>query len=93
MSRYKHAARHLEDCAGLASRIGDFGAFPAHKDYVARLRREHGRKPSFWSLVNRTGAKQKVLNRNETMREALKSNSSSGGFFSQMRKELRWMVE
>jgi hypothetical protein len=50
-SRYKHAARHLADCAGLASRIGDFGSFPAHDAYIAALRRDHGRKPSFWSLV------------------------------------------
>lgn len=50
-SRYRHAARHLMDCAGLASRIDDFGALEPHTDYEARLRREHGRKSSFWDAV------------------------------------------
>ncbi|MFA7431025.1 MAG: DUF6880 family protein [Rhodospirillaceae bacterium] len=50
-TRYKHAARHLMDCAGLASSIADFGSVEAHEAYVARLPREHGRKTSFWSFV------------------------------------------
>lgn len=50
-SRYRHAARHLLDCSGLASSIRDFGTFPFHDAYVAKLRAEHGRKASFWSLV------------------------------------------
>lgn len=50
-SRYKHAARHLLDCAGLSKGIEDFGPFEPHAAYEARLRREHGRKQSFWSLV------------------------------------------
>ncbi|WP_299439401.1 DUF6880 family protein [uncultured Rhodospira sp.] len=50
-SRYRHAARHLMDCAGLATRIEDFGALEPHADYQARLRREHGRKSSFWDAV------------------------------------------
>ncbi|MFA7429626.1 MAG: DUF6880 family protein [Rhodospirillaceae bacterium] len=50
-TRYKHAARHLMDCAGLASSITDFGAIENHEAYVARLRREHGRKSSFWSFA------------------------------------------
>ena len=51
-SRYKHAARHLLDCAGLSSAIEDFGAFESHSAYETRLRREHGRKSSFWNLVD-----------------------------------------
>ena len=51
-SRYKHAARHLLDCAGLSSVIEDFGELEPHGDYEARLRREHGRKTAFWSLVD-----------------------------------------
>jgi hypothetical protein len=51
-SRYKHAARHLLDCAGLASVIEDFGKFEPHDAYEARLRREHGRKSAFWSFVD-----------------------------------------
>ena len=50
-SRYKHAARHLLECASLAPPIADFGAFEPHDVYIARLRQEHGRKESFWSLV------------------------------------------
>ncbi|MFN4090360.1 MAG: DUF6880 family protein [Alphaproteobacteria bacterium] len=50
-SRYRHAARHLLECAGLAAQIVDFGDLPAHDAYVARLRADHGRKSGFWSLV------------------------------------------
>jgi hypothetical protein len=50
-SRYKHAARHLLDCSSLSKRIEDFGAFEPHDAYEARLRREHGRKQSFWSQI------------------------------------------
>ncbi len=50
-SRYGHAARHLGECASLASTIQDFGSFEAHGAYVSRLRREHPRKSSFWSLT------------------------------------------
>ena len=49
--RYQHAARHLEECENLADRIEDFGRFEAHVVYVTRLKAEHGRKSSFWSLV------------------------------------------
>jgi Family of unknown function (DUF6880) len=50
-SRYKHAARHLLDCGGLAASIGSFGECEPHDAYEARLRREHGRKSGFWGLV------------------------------------------
>jgi hypothetical protein len=50
-SRYRHAARHLLDCSGLSSAIKDFGSFEPHDAYEARLRREHGRKSSFWAFV------------------------------------------
>ena len=49
--RYQHAARHLEECKNLADRIGDFGTFEAHDVYIRRLKAQHGRKSSFWSLV------------------------------------------
>jgi hypothetical protein len=52
-SRYKHAARHLRDCAGLSLAIADFQGHETHEAYEARLRREHGRKPAFWGLVGR----------------------------------------
>jgi hypothetical protein len=50
-SRYGHAARHLRDCAGLATTIPDYGSFETHDAYVSRLRREHGRKTAFWNMV------------------------------------------
>jgi hypothetical protein len=50
-SRYKHAARHLLECSSLAKGIEDFGAAETHDAYEARLRREHGKKTSFWSLL------------------------------------------
>ncbi|MGH7329904.1 MAG: DUF6880 family protein, partial [Polyangiaceae bacterium] len=51
-SRYRHAARHLMECAGLASSIPDFGAFETHDAYAARLKAEHGRKSGFWGLIS-----------------------------------------
>jgi hypothetical protein len=49
--RYPHAARHLETCQRLAKTIPDWGDIIDHRDYVAQLRRDHGRKHGFWSLV------------------------------------------
>jgi hypothetical protein len=51
-SRYGHAARNLMECASLASTIQDFGALEAHDAYLSRLRQEHPRKSSFWSLTS-----------------------------------------
>lgn len=50
-SRYRHAARHLMECASLSAEIEDFGAFEPHRAYAARLMSEHGRKDGFWRLV------------------------------------------
>jgi hypothetical protein len=49
--RYSHAARHLHTCHLLARRIKDWGDLEDHSAYVARQRREHGRKYGFWNLV------------------------------------------
>ena len=51
VSRYRYAARHLAECASLASAIGDFGAVEPHERYSNRLNQEHSRKTSFWALV------------------------------------------
>ena len=51
-SRYRHAARHLMECGSLVSSIRDFGRFETHEAYAIRLRGEHGRKSSFWSLIS-----------------------------------------
>ncbi|QND40384.1 hypothetical protein HB771_28945 [Rhizobium leguminosarum bv. viciae] len=50
-SRYKHAARHLADCASLAPHINDFGNTRPHDIYVAELKRRHGKRHGFWSPV------------------------------------------
>lgn len=50
-SRYKHAARHLLECASLARNIGDFGKYETHESFLARIRGGHAKKTSFWSLV------------------------------------------
>lgn len=50
-SRYRHAARHLSQCASLAREITDPGRFGTHDAYLARLRAQHSRKTAFWSLV------------------------------------------
>jgi len=51
-SRYRHAARHLQTCERLGDEIEAFGDAETHAANVARLRREHGRKRAFWSLVD-----------------------------------------
>jgi hypothetical protein len=51
-SRYKHAARHLLECASLARHIADYGAFENHDAYITRLRQQHELKSGFWSLVS-----------------------------------------
>ncbi|HEX9327958.1 MAG TPA: hypothetical protein VF915_15645, partial [Reyranella sp.] len=50
--RYRHAARHLQECASLASAIADYGSFETHEAYTARLKARHGRKSGFWGLVD-----------------------------------------
>lgn len=52
VKRYRHAARHLAACEGLAAAIEDFGGFETQHAYVDRLRDKHGRKSAFWSLVS-----------------------------------------
>lgn len=50
-SRYRHAALHLAHCRSLARHIEDYGPFGSHEAYSENLRRDHGRKSGFWSLV------------------------------------------
>jgi hypothetical protein len=51
-ARYRHAARHLGECASLAPTIADYGALETHEAYMARLEAKHGRKSGFWGLVS-----------------------------------------
>jgi hypothetical protein len=50
-TRYKHAARHLLECASLAPGIQDFGEVETHESFVGRLRAKHGRKAGFWGRI------------------------------------------
>ena len=54
-TRYRHAARNLMECATLSEAVeaaGGFGKFETHGAFEARLREEHGRKRSFWAMVD-----------------------------------------
>ncbi|MGE6742437.1 DUF6880 family protein [Allorhizobium pseudoryzae] len=50
-SRYKHAARHYVECCGFATRITDYAGLPSHEEYVLALKKKHGKKSGFWSLI------------------------------------------
>jgi hypothetical protein len=47
--RYPHAARHLQTCADLARRIGDYNRHTDHDTCVTALKAKHGRKSGFWN--------------------------------------------
>ena len=49
--RYRHAARHLTECASLAAAIPAFEPFETHEAWFTRLKSQHGHKWEFWSLV------------------------------------------
>lgn len=49
--RYRHAARHLAECASLAASIPAFEPFETHSAWTAHLKSRHGRKWGFWSLI------------------------------------------
>lgn len=50
-TRYRHAARHVREIESQRSEIADYGRHENHADFMMRLKREHGRKPAFWSLL------------------------------------------
>jgi uncharacterized Zn finger protein len=49
--QYGYAARDVRNAAALAGRIADEAGIESHDAFVARLKREHGRKYSFWQLL------------------------------------------
>lgn len=51
-TRYRHAVRDLSKCSSLSRKIGDFQSYESHEAYEQRLKRDHGRKRSFWNLVD-----------------------------------------
>lgn len=54
--RYRYAAQHLRRCGELAARIDSWDRLSPHNLYEAELRREFGRKYSFWELVDAPGS-------------------------------------
>lgn len=50
-SRYRHAARHLEECRICAATLQEFAGFPSHAAFLAGLKLRHGRKYGFWEIV------------------------------------------
>ena len=52
-TRYKHAARHLLECASLAPGIQNFDGVEIHESFVGRLRAKHGRKAGFWDQLTK----------------------------------------
>jgi hypothetical protein len=50
-SRYRHAARHLAECALADLSITDYGTVPSHAAFEAALRQTHGRKQGFWAYA------------------------------------------
>ena len=49
---YRYAKRYLDRLAALDRRVSDFREVPDHRGYVEHLRDTHGRKRSFWKLVD-----------------------------------------
>lgn len=50
-TRYRHAARHLATCEGLARLLLSDDTIEDHHHYVEALKAKHGRKASFWNLI------------------------------------------
>jgi hypothetical protein len=50
-TRYKHAVRHMLACERLDDVIQDYGRLETHDEYLARIRKQHGRKTAFWGQL------------------------------------------
>jgi Family of unknown function (DUF6880) len=48
---YSYAAHDLLRAGQVAERVTDWHGFPDHAEFMRRLRQEHGRKYSFWPLL------------------------------------------
>ena len=49
---YRYGKRYLDRLAALDGRVRDYRDLPDHQGYVEHLREAHGRKRSFWKLVD-----------------------------------------
>lgn len=52
---YHHAKRYVDRLSALDPSVRDYRDLPTHSDYLAHLRKRHGRKFSFWQLFERSG--------------------------------------
>jgi hypothetical protein len=50
-NRYRYAARDVRNSASLAGRVADGGGIEGNDAFMARLKRAHGRKHSFWQRL------------------------------------------
>lgn len=50
-TRYRHAVRHVREIESQQSDLKDYGRHESHAEFMTRLKREHARKPAFWSLL------------------------------------------
>ncbi len=53
-SRYRHAARHVEEIASLDAQIQQYGEFESHDQFMSRIKSKHPRKYGFWPLLPET---------------------------------------
>ena len=49
---YRYAKRYLDRLTALDRRVSDYREAPDHRGYLEHLRETHGRKRSFWKLVD-----------------------------------------
>jgi hypothetical protein len=49
-AQYPYAARDLQSCIRLASRLADDPSLEKHATFMARLQQSHGRKHGFWGI-------------------------------------------
>ena len=52
-NQYGYAARDVQNAAALASRLPDDAGIEDHAAWMERLKREHGRKYSFWQRLEK----------------------------------------
>ena len=51
--QYQYAARDFQSCVRLAPRLSAPLSVESHAEFLARLRKAHGRKYGFWGLIEK----------------------------------------
>jgi len=51
-NQYGYAVRDVRNCESLAGQLPGASGTEGHDAFMARLRKEHGRKSKFWELVH-----------------------------------------